>query len=102
MEGVTIETALRMLLLKFKLPGEAQKIDRLLDKFARRYHLCNPEVFSKSDTAYVISFSIVLLNTDLHNPSNAHRMSKESFIANNRRIDGGDDLSESLLSVNLQ
>lgn len=34
--GLGIVQALRMLLNKFRLPGEAQKIDRIMEKFASR------------------------------------------------------------------
>ena len=34
--------ALRLFLEGFRLPGEAQKIDRLMEKFASRYCGCNP------------------------------------------------------------
>ena len=33
--------ALRMFLEGFRLPGEAQKIDRLMEKFASRYCECS-------------------------------------------------------------
>lgn len=33
--------ALRIFLEGFRLPGEAQKIDRLMEKFASRYCECN-------------------------------------------------------------
>ncbi len=33
--------ALRKFLSGFRLPGEAQKIDRLMEKFAARYCECN-------------------------------------------------------------
>ena len=33
--------ALRKFLDNFRLPGEAQKIDRLVEKFASRYCQCN-------------------------------------------------------------
>lgn len=36
-------TALRYFLEGFRLPGEAQKIDRLMEKFASRYCECNPK-----------------------------------------------------------
>jgi len=36
-------TALRLFLEGFRLPGEAQKIDRLMEKFASRYCECNPK-----------------------------------------------------------
>jgi len=35
--------ALRQFLDGFRLPGEAQKIDRLMEKFASRYCECNPK-----------------------------------------------------------
>ena len=34
--------ALRLFLNNFRLPGEAQKIDRLMEKFASRYLESNP------------------------------------------------------------
>lgn len=36
-------TGLRLFLEGFRLPGEAQKIDRLMEKFASRYCECNPK-----------------------------------------------------------
>lgn len=51
-----------------RLPGEAQKIDRLMEKFAERYVKCNPTSFKKADVAYVLAYSVVMLNTDAHNP----------------------------------
>lgn len=38
--------ALRKFLEGFRLPGEAQKIDRLMEKFAARYIACNPQYVS--------------------------------------------------------
>jgi len=39
--GMEIVPALRLFLEGFRLPGEAQKIDRLMEKFAARYHELN-------------------------------------------------------------
>jgi Sec7 domain len=39
--GLKFDDAIRTFLLDFRLPGEAQKIDRLMEKFAERYHVCN-------------------------------------------------------------
>ena len=36
-------SALRTFLSEFRLPGEAQKIDRLMEKFASRFYETNPE-----------------------------------------------------------
>ena len=41
--GMDFVAALRLLLSKFRLPGEAQKIDRLMEKFAGRYCETNPK-----------------------------------------------------------
>ena len=42
--GMDFVSALRLLLSKFRLPGEAQKIDRLMEKFAGRYCESNPKL----------------------------------------------------------
>ena len=47
--------------------GEAQKIDRIMEKFAARYCKCNPKAFISADTAYVLAYSVIMLNTDAHN-----------------------------------
>ncbi|GAA5971918.1 hypothetical protein JCM21900_001320 [Sporobolomyces salmonicolor] len=90
--------ALRMFLQSFRLPGEAQKIDRYMLKFAERYTAGNPGVFANADTAYILAFSVILLNTDAHNPQVKKPMSKAEFVKNNRGIDDGKDLDEALLS----
>jgi Sec7-like guanine-nucleotide exchange factor len=51
-----------------RLPGEAQQIDRMVEKFAAEYHRQNPNMFRAEDTCYILAFSIIMLNTDLHNP----------------------------------
>ena len=47
----------------FRLPGEAQKIDRMMETFAQRYCQLNPNIFSNTDTCYVLSFAVIMLNT---------------------------------------
>lgn len=67
----------RKFLAGFRLPGEAQKIDRLMEKFAERYVSCNPESFKSADVAYVLAYSVIMLNTDAHNPMVKNKMSKQ-------------------------
>ncbi|KAJ6940252.1 brefeldin A-inhibited guanine nucleotide-exchange protein 2-like [Populus alba x Populus x berolinensis] len=95
--GLEFDEAIRVLLQGFRLPGEAQKIDRIMEKFAERYCKCNPKVFSSADTAYVLAYSVILLNTDAHNPMVKNKMSADDFIRNNRGIDDGKDLPEEYL-----
>lgn len=68
--GMTIDGSLRLFLEGFKLPGEAQKISRILENFAEVYYQCslrNGGVVADADSVYVLSYSIIMLNTDLHN-----------------------------------
>ncbi|KDN72250.1 putative Sec7 domain-containing protein [Colletotrichum sublineola] len=89
--------ALRTFLQSFRLPGEAQKIDRYMLKFAERYVMGNPNAFANADTAYVLAYSVIMLNTDLHSSKIAKRMSKEEFIKNNRGINDNADLPDEYL-----
>lgn len=66
-QGMEFDEAIRAFLKGFRLPGEAQKIDRIMEKFAERYCKCNPKAFISADTAYVLAYSVILLNTDAHN-----------------------------------
>ena len=55
--------------------------------------------FAVSDTCYVLSFAIIMLNTSLHNPSVKDKPSVEQFISMNRGINDGGDLPRELLVV---
>lgn len=91
----------RQFLWSFRLPGEAQKIDRMMECFAKRYCDCQGEnnIFTNSDTCYVLSFAIIMLNTSLHNPSVKEKPTIDQFIAMNRGINQGKDLPRELLVV---
>ncbi|XP_030671476.1 cytohesin-4 isoform X2 [Nomascus leucogenys] len=95
--NLNLVQALRQFLWSFRLPGEAQKIDRMMEAFATRYCLCNPGVFQSTDTCYVLSFSIIMLNTSLHNPNVRDRPPFERFVSMNRGINNGSDLPEDQL-----
>ncbi|KAJ4446274.1 Cytohesin-1 [Periplaneta americana] len=84
-------------LWSFRLPGEAQKIDRMMECFAQRYCQLNPNIFTNTDTCYVLSFAIIMLNTSLHNPSVKDKPTVEQFISMNRGINNGGDLPQELL-----
>ncbi|XP_059458608.1 brefeldin A-inhibited guanine nucleotide-exchange protein 2 [Corylus avellana] len=96
-QGMEFDEAIRAFLQGFRLPGEAQKIDRIMEKFAECYCKCNPKAFISADTAYVLAYSVILLNTDAHNPMVKNKMSADDFIRNNRGIDDGKDLPEEYL-----
>eukprot|EP00551_Chaetoceros_affinis_P004309 CAMPEP_0203668256 /NCGR_PEP_ID=MMETSP0090-20130426/4937_1 /ASSEMBLY_ACC=CAM_ASM_001088 /TAXON_ID=426623 /ORGANISM="Chaetoceros affinis, Strain CCMP159" /LENGTH=2105 /DNA_ID=CAMNT_0050532651 /DNA_START=189 /DNA_END=6503 /DNA_ORIENTATION=+ len=92
--GLKFDDAIRLFLSGFRLPGESQKVDRIMEKFAERYTLQNEDIFPSADTAFILSFAVIMLQTDLHNPNikPEKKMTAESFINMNKGIsvDGAD------------
>ncbi|KAF8652076.1 hypothetical protein HU200_063022 [Digitaria exilis] len=95
---INLDAALRLFLETFRLPGESQKIQRILEAFSERYYEQSPQIFVNIDAALVLSYSVILLNTDQHNMRVKRKMTEEDFIRNNRRINGGNDLPREFLS----
>lgn len=92
--GKGFTDAIRAYLASFRLPGEAQKIDRILEAFAESYFETKTSSPQKSgvksgvewtgsaSTFHILAFSTIMLNTDAHNPAMAKRdkMTKEQFV----------------------
>ena len=100
--GLHLDIALRQLLTEIHIPGEAQKIEKLVEVFARRYIECNQMFvagFRAPDTIFVLAYAMVLLNTDLHNGSikPERKMRQEDFVRNLRGIDAGVDVDAEML-----
>ena len=98
-EGDRLDEAMRAFLATFRLPGEAQKIDRIMETFAERYHTFHPKLFASPDTAYVLAFALIMLNTDAHNPGVKNKMTLEQFFSTTRGIDSGNDIDKELLTT---
>jgi brefeldin A-inhibited guanine nucleotide-exchange protein len=60
--------SMRMMLAGFRLPGEGQKVDRIMEKFGEKFCLDNPEVFSNAEVVYLLSYAVMMLQTSIHNP----------------------------------
>lgn len=91
-----VDEALRVFLTKFRLPGESQQIERIIEAFSKRYveiqqytepiyenteedsSLIQPD----SDSVFILSYSIIMLNTDLHNPQVKEHMSFDDYSNN--------------------
>ncbi|GAU16778.1 hypothetical protein TSUD_200210 [Trifolium subterraneum] len=95
--GMKFDTAIREFLKGFRLPGEAQKIDRIMEKFAERYCADNPGLFKNADTAYVLAYAVIMLNTDAHNPMVWPKMSKSDFVRMNAKDDPDECAPKELL-----
>lgn len=87
-ESMEFDKALRMFLDTFRLPGEAQQIDRIMSAFASAYFQDNPNRFPDLDTCYVMAYSLIMLNTDAHSDKVAtnKKMTKQQFVRNNREV----------------
>ena len=101
--GYGFAESLRVFLGHFRMPGEAQCIDRLLEAFAA--HLFNilgkGNPFNSADAVFILAFSTIMLNTDLHNKNHnkAHKkMTLEEFLRNNRDINDGKALPREYLT----
>ena len=94
----TFDEALRFFLSLFRLPGEAQQIDRIMQNFAEKYYEARPDLFRVADTAYVLAFSLIMLNTDAHSDQIEQKMSLSQFLNNNRGIDEGGDLDPAMMT----
>ncbi|XP_075499311.1 ARF guanine-nucleotide exchange factor GNL2 [Primulina tabacum] len=97
--GMILDTALRTYLETFRLPGESQKIQRILEAFSEKfYDQQSSEIFVSKDAVFVLCYSLIMLNTDQHNAQVKKKMTEEEFIRNNRAINGGSDLPREYLS----
>ncbi|XP_020226375.1 ARF guanine-nucleotide exchange factor GNOM [Cajanus cajan] len=97
-KDMMLDTALRLFLETFRLPGESQKIQRVLEAFSERYYEQSPHILANKDAALLLSYSIIMLNTDQHNSQVKKKMTEDDFIRNNRRINGGSDLPREFLT----
>lgn len=102
-----LDTIIREFLGTFRIPGEAQVIDRIMADLSKVVYEVNPGPFLSSDALYSLLFSCLLLNTDLHNPGVKNRMTFNDFCRNNKGINDGQDLPTDYLqylydSINTQ
>nr|CAB3449191.1 unnamed protein product [Digitaria exilis] len=69
------------------------------DEFPIKVMHAYADALNFEDTAYVLAYSVIMLNTDAHNTMVKDKMSKTDFIRNNRGIDDGKDLPEAYLGT---
>ncbi|QID80483.1 Arf guanine nucleotide exchange factor gea1 [Saccharomyces pastorianus] len=114
-KGLRVDEAIRILLTKFRLPGESQQIERIIEAFSSKYsgdqNIDEIEVGEghfesnitsvaedvtipvqpDADSVFVLSYSIIMLNTDFHNPQVKEHMSFEDYSNNLRGCYNGKD-----------
>lgn len=100
-EQKRIDEALREVLGSFRLPGESALIERIVSTFTEKYcRTAAPEEIADKDAAFVLTYAIIMLNTDLYNPNvtkTQKRMTCEDFSRNLRGVNAGKDFAPELL-----
>ena len=98
--GKRIDDALRELLNSFRLPGESPLIERIVTVFSEKYcSKSTPEGVAGADAIYILSYAIIMLNTDQHNPTlkKQKRMTYADFARNLGGVNGGKDFTPEYL-----
>lgn len=98
--GKTIVDALRDLLGAFRLPGESPLIERIVTTFTEKYmQKAQPAQIADKDAAFVLTYAIIMLNTELYNPNikSQNRMSCTDFSRNLRGVNSGQDFAPEFL-----
>lgn len=81
--GSDIDESIRLLCNKLYIKGETQQIDRVLEAFSEHYILENPgSLWQIADIVHVISFAIILLNTDLQAAELNTHITSSRFVDN--------------------
>lgn len=95
-----LDEALRELLSTFRLPGESQLIERIVEAFTEKFCSDNGSGdIADKDAAYTLTYATIMLNTDQHNPSikPQNRMTCEAFARNLRGVNHGQDFAREYL-----
>ncbi|PWN27914.1 hypothetical protein BDZ90DRAFT_231692 [Jaminaea rosea] len=93
-----LSEAMREMLESFRLPGESQQIARITETFSKVYFAVAPrEVIKSEDAIYVLAYSVIMLNTDLHNAQNKRKMKVEDYRRNLRGVNDGSDFDPEYL-----
>ena len=72
-------------------------IDRVVSIFAHAYY-SQSDFIADESAAYVLAFSLILLNTDLHTASVKTKMPLDSYMRNLKGVNGGEDFSADFMT----
>lgn len=98
--GKRVDEALRALLETFRLPGEAPLIATIVEAFSETYiNGAHPPEVADKDAVFILTYAIILLNTDQHNPNlkSNRRMTLEDFAKNLRGQNAGENFAPEYL-----
>lgn len=100
-DGKRIDEALRELLTSFRLPGESALIERIVNVFVEKFLKSSvSDEITDQDAGFVLTYAIIMLNTDLYNPNvkkSQKRMTFEDFARNLRGCNADEDFDPDYL-----
>lgn len=88
LKDLSVLESLKYYLSLFELPGESQKVERILEAFAKQYTKDNPDLYTQ-DATHLTSFLLMMLHTNIHNPQVIDKMNLQSFLNIGKNIDNG-------------
>lgn len=98
LKDLTVLESLKYYLSLFELPGESQKVERILEAFAKQYTKDNPDLYTQ-DCTHLLSFLLMMLHTNIHNPQVIDKMNLQTFLSIGKNIDnGGKPISVEMLT----
>ncbi|KAJ2851422.1 GDP/GTP exchange factor for ARF, partial [Coemansia erecta] len=96
--GKRLDEALRALLGTFRLPGESQQIECIMEAFATAYAASGHPDIATKDAAFILSYAVIMLNTDQHSRQVRNRMQLSDFARNLKGVNDGVDFREGFLA----
>ncbi|KAJ9053099.1 GDP/GTP exchange factor for ARF [Entomophthora muscae] len=92
-----LDVAMREFLSSFRLPGESQLISRIFELFSEKYYATGPEHLHDPDSVYLLAYSILMVNTDLHSHQVKRKIQFPSFKNMHTGSNGGKGVDEDFL-----
>ena len=93
-----------MVLQGFRLPGEGQIVDRIMERFGEKFVSDNPNGTDgcqgemSAECVYLLSYATMMMQTSLHNPNAAKsRMTVEDFAKMLKGINSGENLQQEFI-----
>ena len=83
-KSMSILQALKHFLSLFELPGEGQKVERILEAFSKQYAVENSEL--TEDAAYLLSFLLMMCHTSIHNPQVQEKMTLIKYLSIGKEV----------------
>lgn len=91
---------LRTFLESFKIPGEAQIIQRVLERFAHHFYEAHKDegVFGSEDAVFLLAYAMLILHVDNHSEKIVNKMREAQFKKSLRGTNGTKDFPDEMLS----